>query len=627
MSARRLARSNWMDRARVLVACCGIAAGWGMGASAMGQGKPSAAPIENPTALREPDVAGFGRAYERDDRPTMLVLVGWANSQHQANDPANTLFNNDPTGITQQIKSAIEEVLNAPEADAELVNINALRASNERLRGVLATRGERDAVELIADDLSAQMVLMVKLHGVGADGGIGKATVEAFRADRARTLFTIAFDWKGGTTAKELKINGRQIARAFIDDYARRLSGESRRITLNVLGVSDTADIRAAREVIEEVAGVDRVRRRSTAATRRDAIAQFEVTYMGTDATTLADDAAYALEGLFGRLEMVKDEGGAITLRPTGQGGRVGFDDINCIRDMAEDSAAGDAVRADLQAFARANGNPRVVVLINREAPFADAEIPAEATGSTTASNMVVISLAERDAIAVGANGAAGGDRAVLESRRREAALQARLIEDALSDQMGAGLLGLRVVDADTVRARLIAAVDAKNRDMSDGSAKVSEAQLAAMLRSENLADIIVTGVARVRPEGAREPSATYTFRAVDARTAEVLGAAAIATPLSLNADAPRVEAVATDAAATLGCKILRSWIVAGSQRRDSGAGERVETRSAAPVRKAAAPSDPVATPAAAPVPAPATGPGSSPTAEPELVPVPPKNR
>lgn len=608
MSARQPARTNWMDRARVLVACCGVAAGLSAALPVFAQSKPSAAPIDNPSALREPDVAGFARAYEHDDRPTMLVLVGWANSQHQANDPANILFNNDPTGITQQIKSAIEEVLNAPEADAELVNINALRASNERLRGVLETRGERDAVELIAEDLSAQLVLMVKLHGVALDGGIGKATVEAFRADRARTLFTIAFDWKGGTTAKELKINGRQIARAFIDDYARRLSGENRRITLNIMGVSDTADIREARELIEDVAGVDRVRRRSSAATRRDAIAQFEVTYMGTDQTTLADDAAYALEGLFGRLEIVKDEGGAITLRPTGQAMRgAGFDDLNCIRDMGEDSAAGEATRADLLAFARANGNPRVVVLINRDGPFADAEIPMDAAGSTTASNMVVISLAERDAVggaAVGANGS-GGDRAVLESRRREAALQARLIEDALSDQMGAGLLGLRVVDADTVRSRLIAAVDATNTGARDASAKVSEAQLAAMLRSENLADIIITGVARVRPEGSSSPSATYTFRAVDARSAEVLGSAAIATPLTLDADAPRVEAVAQDAAATLGCKILRAWIVSDAGRSDS-------------MRSDAPRGNPVARePVREPV---------KPASEPELVPIPPMN-
>lgn len=585
----------------MLVVVCGVAAG--CAGTVMAQEKPSAMPIENPSALREPDVAGFARAYERDDRPTMLVLVGWANSQHQANDPANILFNNDPTGITQQIKSAIEEVLNAPEADAELVNINALRASNDRLRGVLETRGERDAVELIAEDLSAQLVLMVKLHGVDNAGGIGKATVEAFRADRARTLFTIAFDWKGGTTAKELKINGRQIARAFIDDYARRLSGESRRVTLNILGVSDTADIREAREVIEDVAGVDRVRRRSTAATRRDAIAQFEVTYKGTDPTTLADDAAYALEGLFGRLEIVKDEGGAISLRPTGEGLRAaGFDDANCIRDMAEDSAAGEATRADLLAFARANGNPRVVVLINREGPFADAPIPADATGSSTASNMVVISLAERDSAAVGAGGSAGSDRATLESRRREAALQARMIEDALSDQLGAGLLGLRVVDADTVRTRLIAAVEAKNADAKNGGVPVTEAQLAAMLRSENLADIIITGVARVRPEGSREPSATYTFRAVDARTAVVLGSAAIATPLSLDADAPRVEAVATDAAATLGCRLLRSWISTGSSQ-VAGSSQDASRREAAPTT----------TTKAAP-------------AEPELIPVPPAN-
>lgn len=595
--------AGWMGRARVLVACCGVAAGCALASPALAQSKPSAAPIDNPTGLREPDVASFARAYERDDRPTMLVLVGWANSQHQANDPANILFNSDPTGITQQIKSAIEEVLNAPEADAELVNINALRASNERLRGVLETRGERDAVELIAEDLSAQMVLMVKLHDVAPDGGIGKATVEAFRADRARSLFTIAFDWKGGTTAKELKINGRQIARAFIDDYAKRLSGDSRRITLNIMGVSDTGDIREARERIEDVAGVDRVRRRGTAATRRDAIAQFEVTYVGTDQTTLADDAAAALEEMFGRLEIVKDEGGAITLRPTGDAMRGStFDDADCIRTIAEDSAAGEAARADLLAFARANGNPRVVVLINRDGPFADAPVPADVAAGTTASNMVVISLAERDAAAaaIGAGGAGGADRAALESRRREAALQARLIEDALSDQMGAGLLGLRVVDADTVRSRLIAAVEAKNADSADGGARdsdqrISEAQLAALLRSENLADIIITGVARVRPEGSNAPSATYTFRAVDARSAEVLGSAAIATPLTLSADAPRVEAVATDAAATLGCKILRAWIVSDATR----VAPRASESEVAPASKAN---------------------------EPELVPIPPLN-
>lgn len=605
MSSRWFARAEVLVRARMLVACCGVAAG-ALAMPAMAQSKPSATPIENPSALREPDVAAFARSYERDDRPTMLVLVGWANSQHQANDPASILFNNDPSGITQQIKSAIEEVLNAPEADAELVNINALRASNDRLRGVLETRGERDAVELIAEDLSAQLVLMVKLHGVDDNGGIGKATVEAFRADRARTLFTIAFDWKGGTTAKELKINGRQIARAFIDDYSKRLSGENRRITLKILGVSDTADMREAREVIEGVGGVDRVRRRGTAATRRDAVAEFEVTYMGTDPTTLADDVAYALEGMFGRLEIVKDEGGAITLRPLGEARRgEAYDDANCIRDMGEDSTRGEAVRADLQSFARANGNPRVVVLINREGPFADAPIPADSNGGSSASNMVVISLAERDATAVGASGGAGGDRATLESRRREAALQARMIEDALSDQMGAGLLGLRVVDADTVRTRLIAAVEAKNNDAAKDTtrgAQVTEAQLAAMLRSENLADIIITGVARVRPEGSKEPSATYTFRAVDARSAEVLGSAAIATPLAYDADAPRVEAVATDAAATLGCKILRAWINSGSSKPGTTRAEPV-----------------------APKAAPASEPSRPTLTEPEMVPVPPK--
>lgn len=521
--------------------------------------KPSATPIDSGIGLEKPDIEAFARAYERDDRPTMLVLVGWTSGDHQASDPARVLFNADPSGVTQQIKSAIEEVLNDPAVEAELVNINALRASSDRLGTVLESRGERDAVVLLSEDLSAQLVLIVRLHTIDRDGGIGKATVEAFRADRARTLFTIAFDWKGGTSARDLKINGRQIARAFINDYSKRLASDRRRLTLRLLGMSDTRVIRDAREALEGVIGVENVRRRTSGATRRDGVTQFEITYTGSDPTTLADDAALALEELLGRLEAVKDEGGSYTLRPARGLATRGFtvaDDERCVEDLIDVSAAGDVARAELRAAAVARGNPRIAVFINREAPFDTAPVATDAAQAPN--TMIVIGAGGRDsaAIGVGGSGGAGGAGATdLESRRREAALQARVIEDALSDRLGNGLLGLRVIDGDTARQRVAA----------EAQTPVSEAQLAALLRSRDVADIVVIGSARVRPEGSAVPAAAYTFRAIDTRTGEVLGSYAAGATLPLVADAAIVDVVARRAAGALGCRMLRAWATAGA--------------------------------------------------------------
>ena len=613
------ARSNTARSAWTLCAVAGIAAIACVPSVLLAQGgKPSATPIESSTAYQEPDLKAFKRAYERDDRPTALVLVGFATSQHQANDPASILFNSDATGITQQIKSAIEEVLNAPEADVEMVNINALRASTDRLSGVLQTRGERDAVSLLADDLSAQLVLMVKLHTLDANGTIGKATVEAFRADRARTLFTIAFDWKGGNSAKDLKINGRQIARAFINDYSKRLSGDNRRLTLRILGITDSAQLREARELVEEVAGVEVVRRRSSASARRDGFAQFEITYTGTDSTTLADDAAAALEDRFGPLEVVKDEGGAFTLRPSRRSNSMNIaDDERCAQDMALRAAAGDAVRDELRAAARARGNPRVVVLINRDAPFADEPVPADAGQAGNASaNTIVISLAENNAAAIGSAGVGSGgglaDRATLESRRREAALQSRLIEDALSDRIGNGLLGLRVVDGDTVRSRLLAKLDT---DASTREKPLTEAQLASMMRSDNLADIIIVGTARVRPEGSAVPVASYTFRAIDASSGDVIGSYAAGTVLPLGIDAPVVEEVAQRAAGALGCRMLRAWTIAQPTTNIESSSRNRETSRTNP----APPPTPTTTEPVSTLPA-----TKESTLAPDMVPVPP---
>jgi hypothetical protein len=288
--------------------------------TALGQEKPPPTPIQNYDVLPSLDVAAWRDANARAGRPKWIVLTGLATAQHQgAGDPGSTLFNLDQTGITQQLRTALQEELNRPEADVRFVQFDALKTSITRLRGVLETRSEREALKLLGDDLGVRQALVVRIHTF-ANGAPEKVTVESMDMARGEAGFSLAFDWKFGTSARDIKDYSRGLAARFVDDYALRSQARATRIEVRVFGLDGPDDLRAARRALRSVDGVERVERGTGATGRVDSFTTFEVTLeRGAAETDIGEELPVALGDVLKRtVEVVKDEGGGLALRVTG---------------------------------------------------------------------------------------------------------------------------------------------------------------------------------------------------------------------------------------------------------------------------------------------------------------------
>ncbi|HZW10151.1 MAG TPA: hypothetical protein VFF69_09635 [Phycisphaerales bacterium] len=559
MDARRSAAVN----AAVLALVVGAAAAL---APAQVTRKPDVAPEQTRDEYTF-DAERWSRVYERAGEPTILVLAGPATAERAGRGVGASLMSMDAEGDAFLLKSEIERTL-LEGGNVEIANLDALSDMDRRDAELLLQSRERDAVDLLSTAVDAPLVLVARLQRMAGEGTKYRVTFEAIDVPRGRTLSTVAFDWEGGDDARSIKRYARLLVNDFVDAFERRVgegAGEALPFTVRVLG-ADMRSVRDLADEIERVAGVESVQLAQRQQARDTSVAEVRVRYEGS-AFDLAGELMEAGDlGAGLELDSLDMTSGTIVLRAVGGEGRM--EGSRGWRLLGSDRVSVDE-EALRTAYAAA-GEPRIAMLIGRSLSPWEIEQPwfwddygrewgiggVSANADRGGSNIFITIADEIENRVDNAPDWWGGvvtpnyepgetERGLLESRR---------LEDLLVDRLGQGGLGLRMVDAVTLRERALA---------QNPRFVFREAELIELVRETGLADIAVFGVGRLE----RERGYTvvrYTLRAVELETGEVLAVAPAAVEVDDRADAEEVNEILAElvegASARLGADLTRAW-------------------------------------------------------------------
>ncbi len=569
MSATRFVRTPLVCLLVPLAVLAGVAG------TALGQ-KADPQPLP---AYVEPelDVGLWAHVYEMANRPRLLVLAGYGTDKHQAMDPGQILSNLDSTAVTHKIRSAIISELNAPGADVEFVDDNALRAVVSRLTANTNLAGELEAGELLKQQLGADQVILVRLLESQLAGSPFSVVVESSDLARGRQGATFPFDWKGGTDVANIKANARAVAIKFVDDFAQRVNNPVR-YTVQLFGLTGVDMQRAALDSLGSLPGLRGKARTRGGGTVKDAGGQsesyneYELTFVrGADAdvTQLSADIAEVLRARYNLIaEPRQAEGGRIALRVhPGQGG---FSPTPIVPPQPSTQAPAPAspaepaappaadsaqVRDDVRRLYADHGSPRTVVLINRAATIQEFDEwrRASASGGVNAENMIVVNTG-----APAGSGQPASQPSQPEQFADPSALDmwARQVEQAVSQSLSTEYGMTRQISPDLARASMLGRVDSGQKYMGSD-------QLLGLLRKEDVADIAVVGYGKVIG-GAAGLELVYTLETVELATSQRLGAALITSPLRglSSGDALRRSTVAFGARASgqVGAALKDAW-------------------------------------------------------------------
>ncbi len=532
--------------------------------------KPDAAPIRIDDRYTF-DAARWERLYEQGGRPTVMVLAGVSTAERAGRGVGASLMSMDAGGDAFLLKSELERTL-LEGRGVEIANLDALSDMDRRDAELLMLSREREAVDLLSTALDAPLALVARLQP-GAGGARYRVIFEAIDVPRGRTLSTIAFDWQGGDDARTIKRYARLLAKDFVDGYERHVAGygAARPYTVRVLG----ADVRALRDIVsqlEQAPGVERVSVGQRQQGRRTSIAELRVRYTGS-ALDLTSDLLDAGDANHLELDSLDMTSGTIVVRAIAGEGKmpstaawrmlgapISMDDID--------------IRALRDAYQQA-GEPRIAMLIGRALSPWELKQPwfldrygsglgLDGAGNTISATLggsnVFINIGEQ----IQQGGAAGGGRPGgwggivtpgYEPREPEhRLLETRRLEDLMLDRFGPGNLGLRMVDAVTLRERALAA---------NPRFVFRDAEMIELIRETGLADIAILGDGRLERERGYSVI-RYTLRAIDLETGEILAVAPAAVEIDDRADMREVNEVlgvlADQASARLASDLKDGW-------------------------------------------------------------------
>jgi hypothetical protein len=524
--------------------------------------KPDTPPVRADD-LQAFDASRWERLYRAGGEPAILVLAGVATAERPGRGVGASLMGMDPGGDAAILRSELERTL-LEGRGVEIVSPDALSDADRRDAELLMLSRERDAVDLLSTALDAPLVLVARLQPT-TGGAKYRVSFEAIDAARGRTISTVAFDWRAGGDAREIKRYARLLAGDFLDGYERHVAGlgAARPYTVRLLG-ADMPSLRDLRDRLEATPGVERISVGQRQQSRRTSVADIRVRYTGS-AFDLAGELfdAAAPSGL--ELDSLDMTAGTLVVRAIGGPGRV--DPAGTWRSLGPGPAP-EIDRAALREAYAGAGEPRIAMLIGRTLSpwelrqpwFLDGHASRHGlvggdVSATLGGSNVFISIAD-DITVEGAPGFWGGvvtpeytprpaERGLLETGR---------LEDLLLDRLGPGGLGLRVVDAVTLRERALAE---RPRFV------FREAEIIDLLRAGGMADIAVLGDGRLE----RRRGATvvrYTLRAVELESGEILAVAPAAVEVDDRADAEEVreilEALASEATARLAADLHEHW-------------------------------------------------------------------
>ncbi len=549
----------------VLTAITGMAAGT---AHAQVTRKPDAAPIRVDDRYSF-DAQRWSDLYERGGEPTVLVLAGIATAERAGRGVGGSLMSMDAEGDAFILKSELERTL-LEGRGVEIANLDAISDMDRRDAELLLLSRERDAVDLLATAVNAPLALVARLQPTNSHGAKYRVTFEAIDVPRGRTISTISFDWQGGDDARAVKQYARLLANDFVDGYERFVGGAGGAMpyTVRILG-GDMDSLRSLTDGVERVRGVESARVTQRQQSRDTSIAELRVRYAGTafDLAGEIMDAGDLAAGL--ELDSLDMTSGTIVLRAIDGAGRM--DHAGSWRMLGADTSMADLDTAALAEAYTAAGEPRIAMLIGRSLSpweidqpwFFDrfgsglgagrgGDINADRGGSN-----IFITVAD-DITTRAANAPAwwGGVATPHYTPREEerGLLETRRLEDLMLDQLGAGGLGLRMVDAVTLRERALA---------ENPRFVFRDAELIELIRETGLADIAVLGDGRLENERGYT-TVRYTLRAIELASGEILAVAPAAVEIDDRADIEEINeilaALAGQASARLTEDLARAW-------------------------------------------------------------------
>ncbi|MFG0259874.1 MAG: hypothetical protein ACF8LK_05920 [Phycisphaerales bacterium JB041] len=554
----------------------GLAAGFLVsGAHAQVTRKPDAAPIRVDDRYAF-DAARWERLYERGGTPTVMVLAGVATAERAGRGVGASLMSMDAEGDAFILKSELERTL-LEGRGVEIANLDAISDMDRRDANLLLLNRERDAVDLLSSALDAPLALVARLQPGGRGGAKYRVTFEAIDVPRGRTLSTVAFDWQGGDDAREIKRYARLLANDFVDGYERHLGGHgiSMPYTVRVLG-ADTRGLRDMVDTLERAPGVERVSVGQRQQSRDTSIAELRVRYVGS-AFDLTGDLLDAGDANGLELDSLDMTSGTIVVRAVaGEGQMRG---ASTWRMRGPTLSMDDIDTRALTDAYRDAGEPRIAMLIGRALSPWELKQPwffdRYGTGlglgergvggnditATLGGSNVFINIGEH--IQQG-NSSLSGRRSDrwggvvtpdYEPRAPEhRLLETRRLEDLMLDRLGPGDLGLRMVDAVTLRERALA---------ENPRFVFREAEMIELIRQSGLADIAILGDGRLERERGYS-TVRYTLRAIELETGEVLAVAPAAVEIDDRADMEEVNQVlgvlADQASARLVSDLTAAW-------------------------------------------------------------------
>lgn len=534
--------------------------------------KPDATPIRADDRYTFDD-SRWSHLYQQGGEPTILILAGLATVERPGRGVGASLLSMDAEGDASILRSELERTLLTARG-VEIANLDAISDMDRRDANLLLLSRERDAVDLLSTAVDAPLVLVARLQLTNSHGSKYRVTFEAIDVPRGRTISTIAFDWQGGDDTRTIKRYARLLANDFLDGYERHVGGMGQALpyTVRILG-ADMQSLRTLTTTITNVPGVDRARVTQRQQSRKTSIAELSVRYAGS-AFDLA--GAFMDTGNLGaelELDSLDMTSGTIVLRAIAGPGRM--DRPGPWRMLGSNhKRSAIEIAAFAEAYSRA-GEPRIAMLIGRSLSPWEIEqpwfldrfgsrlglVPHEGdTRSITAGqggSNVFITIAEsissnQPDIPEWWGGVVTPEYTPRQSEK--GLLETRRLEDLMLNQLGSGGLGLRMVDAVTLRERALA---------DNPRFVFRDAELVELIRETGLADIAILGDGRLE----REHGSTiirYTLRAVELQTGEILAVAPAAVEIDDRADAEEVNdiltALAAQASARLAHDLTNAW-------------------------------------------------------------------
>ncbi len=527
------------------------------------QAKPDPVP-QKPPEDPVPDVAAWSRAYEQAGRPTVMLLCGIDAGVGDVKDGPK--WNFELEGEPAQIVSAFEEILDPGANPIDVVDFNAFKRMQGRFENVLKLNGEEEAVNLLREELKAELLITIRITQAQP---LPKVVVAASEEARGRRGFTVAFDWKGDFSAREIKANIRAVAKRFIEDFVGRAEQQVLSMTIRIMGAKREW-LREMRDVLGGLGGVKSAKMRNVAGGPNDQVAEFDIRYESSEnVNDLLFDACDALAERIdaeAATELAQGNTAVIRMRPKPPPPpeRIAHNPT-CLEQIKEVVHAGDpnttnAAKEQLIRLYKSKGVPKTTILLNRRATpseIREAEkAESEGRGGDVGTMVVVTGMGS----AIGTAGnpgdqpdAAPGPGTTQEQGFRDVdkyEMFARSLEDAMSNLLGIGALKFTMIEPMKARDSLIHAAQKQTTVMG-------EAELSALILGLEVADVYVIGYATNPMESGS--NVQFSFKAVTAN-GEIIGYGQKLFTQSFTLGPEFILPIAEDIVSQLACGIIESW-------------------------------------------------------------------